>query len=101
MDVVVYVSQFRELYLKGRSLNLPAHASSSLAAMQGETYKILVSRHDVLAAMLDEFTAPQYDPRLPLEVEFMGGKGQDLGGPRKIRKHIVYTFNTKILTDQI
>ena len=33
--------------------------------------------------MVDELSAPSYNTRLPLKVEFMGEKGQDLGGPRR------------------
>ncbi|XP_063959776.1 uncharacterized protein LOC135155090 [Lytechinus pictus] len=82
-SVAQLVQYFREDFIKGRRLNLPSDLASTDAAMQGDTYKIVISRMDVFQGVLDEFTATGYKPRLPLEVRFMGERGQDLGGIRK------------------
>ena len=42
---------------------------------------VLISRLDIFNGMIDELSSPMCNLRLPLKVEFMGERGQDLGGP--------------------
>ena len=74
---------FREEYIQGRALNLPPDIASDDAAMQGQTYKVVVSRRNIFQGILDELSLDSYQPRITLEVQFMGENGQDAGGLRK------------------
>ncbi|XP_030853858.1 uncharacterized protein LOC115929288 [Strongylocentrotus purpuratus] len=82
-DIGQVIHQFRSIYLNGRRLNLPEDIADMDASMQGDTYLLHISRYDIFQGMVDEFSAAAYRPRLPLEIQFMGERGQDLGGLRK------------------
>ena len=51
--------------------------------MEGDTYPVMVSRLDIFGSMVDELALPSYNAHVPLQVQFMGELGHDLGGPRK------------------
>ena len=58
--------------IKGRALDV----TSEFEAEEGETNYICVDRHDLLNTSIEDFA-------ITFEVDFMGEKAQDLGGPRK------------------
>lgn len=62
---------------------MPEDMADSDASMQGDTYLVHISRYNIFLGMVDEFSAASYRPPLPLEVQFMVERGQDLGGLRK------------------
>ena len=88
VHVAKVVEEFRGRFIQGRPFHLPADLASENAAMQGETYKLMTSRYDFFQGLTDELSATGYKAHVPLEVEFMGEKGQDLGGLCKEFLHL-------------
>ncbi|XP_022104214.1 uncharacterized protein LOC110986561 [Acanthaster planci] len=79
-DVLDIIRAFRQVVVEGRTLNCTNEATDDY---EGDTYDIMISRSDIFNSMVDEFSAPTHNARLPLKVDFMGDRGHDLGGPER------------------
>ena len=64
--------------LQGRDLDV----TSESELMEGETNYICIDRHDILKTAFTELASIE-NFHITFEVDFMGKKARDLGGPRK------------------
>lgn len=77
-DPVEILRFLQKEVIKGRALDV----TSEFEAEEGETNYICVDRHDLLNTSFAELPSIE-DFAITFEVDFMGEKAQDLGGPRK------------------
>ena len=77
-DPVEILRFLQKEVIKGRALDV----TSEFEAKEGETNYICVDRHDLLNTSFAELASIE-DFAITFEVDFMGEKAEDFGGPRK------------------
>ena len=73
------LTKYQQYVLRGRPLNLLNESET----IEGKVSDIFVDRHNLFTDAIEEILQADLDLSLPLNVQFIGERASDFGGPRR------------------
>lgn len=78
-DPVTILTKYQQNVMRGRPLNLLNESET----IEGKSVDIFVDRHNLFTDAVEEILQADLDLSLPLNVQFIGERASDYGGPRR------------------